>query len=618
LSDNSASLPAGYFHDQIFLFLALLNSTGMKHRFLLFFLLSSLVVFNGCQKELSFESGSGPSEGTLQDDGSGDCLPKSVAGIYVAGIALVGTTSYIEVQVNVTLPGSYSISSDTVNGIYFRGAGVFNATGLNTVRLKGNGTPLAAGIHNFVITYGTSGCTIAVTTSGSLATYTLNGGPGTCMGATPAGTYAVGIPLTASNTVTTNVDVTVIGAYSISTAPSNGITFTGSGSFTTTGPQAIVLTGTGTPVTAGSTNIPVTTGTSSCSFPVVVISAPSAATYAVNCGSAVINGTYTSGTPLGASNTVNISVNVIVAGSYTITTTATNGMVFSGSGIFAATGAQNISLTGSGTPAAAGNSTIPVTTGTAPCNFTVTVVAGAGAATFTVDCSSASPNGTYTEGLVLNATNTVDIDVNVTAAGLVSITTTATNGMTFTGSQSFSTTGVHSITLTGSGTPTADGTFSIPVSAGSTPCTFEVIVDPGAPPTDLMWKFTQGTTTYEGPTFAALVVPNPPFEAMGIIGETPSSDKSFSLNLVKSGAISTGSYSSGTLPPGASLTFLFTDNVTADLIFSALPGNSNLTVNLTIYDLVTHIAQGTFSGTVKNAANANVTITNGTFKVEIQ
>src|SRR6186713_2405773 len=116
----------------------------MKKPLLLLSLLAVIVFFNACQKELSVETGSNPSQGSLQSDVTGDCLPKTVSGIYEAGTVLNGTTNYIEVQVSVASAGSYVVYSDTVNGIFFRATGVFNATGLTTVRLKGSGTPALA------------------------------------------------------------------------------------------------------------------------------------------------------------------------------------------------------------------------------------------------------------------------------------------------------------------------------------------------------------------------------------------------------------------------------------------------------------------------------------------
>jgi len=485
----------------------------MKKCFSWVLLLSSIVLLNSCQKEYSLENGGEPSSGTLQDDVSGECLPKNVLGIYEEGVALVANDNYIEVQVDVTTPGSYSITTDLVNGMKFSANGFFNNTGLVTVKLRGSGTPIAAGIHNFIVSYDGSQCTVAVTTlpegGGDPAEFTLNATAGACVSYTLAGAYAVGVPLGSSHTVTLNVTVTTPGTYNITTTAVNGITFAGTGSLPIAGAATIQLTASGTPTTAGTTNIPVTAGTSNCGFEVPV----------------------------------------------------------------------------------------------------------AAAAAFTVDCGTAVVNGTYTEGTALGVANTVEVDVNVTTAGVVVLTGTG-NGMTFSGSATL-TVGTHTLTLTGTGTPAADGDFDIDLNGTTGTCSFTVTVEPGAPASDLKWKFNVGTTVYEGPTDIALVVPNPPLEAMNVFGETTAGDIAFNLAVLKTGAVGTGSYSSGTLPPGNSVTFMFANVATGTLVFSALPGNSNLQVNITVFNTTTGIVEGTFSGTAKDASNNNVTISNGTFKVEL-
>lgn len=94
------------------------------------------------------------------------------------------------------------------------------------------------------------------------------------------------------------------------------------------------------------------------------------------CVAPVINGTYTAGTALGASNTVELDVTVTTAGTYTITTSTSNGISFTGSGTFASAGPQTVTLSGSGTPTTAG--TAAFTPGSTGCTFTVTIVAGSG------------------------------------------------------------------------------------------------------------------------------------------------------------------------------------------------------------------------------------------------
>jgi hypothetical protein len=241
-----------------------------KH--LIYLLALSVILMNGCQKEVSFEAGKNASHGSLQDDGTGDCLPKTVNGAYVANTILAPATNTITVQVDVAKTGSYVVASDTVNGYYFRSAGVFAATGINTVTLKGNGTPISAGTNNFVISYDSSICDIAVTVlpagAGGPATFTL--AAGNCS-AVINGTYSAGTPLNAlTNTVTISVNVSVIGSYTISTTATNGMTFSATGTFASIGNQNVTLTGSGTPAANINTTIPVSAGSSSCSFVIPV------------------------------------------------------------------------------------------------------------------------------------------------------------------------------------------------------------------------------------------------------------------------------------------------------------------------------------------------------------
>ena len=248
----------------------------MKQHFLLLCLISSLIFIVACEKEKSFESGTAPSAGLLQSDASGDCFPKTVGGVFEEGKVLVADSNFIDVQVNVTKAGSYTIYTDTLNGFYFRATGTFSTTGTATVKLKGNGTPSNDGITNFTVTYTTSQCVVPVTVlpagSGSVpAEFTLAGSPDVCMNFALAGTYTVNTPMTPGNTVTINISVTTAGTYSISTPVSNGITFAGSGTLTSTGTQTIVLTATGTPLAAGPTNFQVAAGASSCTFTVDVV-----------------------------------------------------------------------------------------------------------------------------------------------------------------------------------------------------------------------------------------------------------------------------------------------------------------------------------------------------------
>lgn len=347
-------------------------------------ILASLLVLGlvivACQKENSFESGNSVSEGLLQSDVSGDCLPKNVVGTYVQGTALNGNTEYIEVTVDVTATGSYTVFSDTVNGVYFRLAGTFTALGNNVVKLRGNGTPATTGTFNFRIQYDGQECFVPVTFlpigAGGPAVFGLSGTGANCAGATIVGTYTLGVALGGSHSVTVNVNVTTIGTYSITTT-FQGMTFMASGTFTTTGPQTVVLFGSGTPTTAGVNTVPVTIGTNLCSFDITVGNAGTGTLAGApgGCTPATVAGTYTVGTALTVGNNVQIQVNVATVGTYTITTNTVTGFSFTATGTFPATGLQNITLIGSGTPTTAGNQVFTVTFGTSSCTFTIPVLA---------------------------------------------------------------------------------------------------------------------------------------------------------------------------------------------------------------------------------------------------
>jgi hypothetical protein len=114
-----------------------------------------------CQKEGSFELGQ-PSKGSLQSEVSGACLPKTVAGAFITEKALTDS-NYIEMEVNVTSTGPYTIVTDTINGYFFRATGVFGQTGINRIKLKGYGKPYTAGTDHFVVFYDSSYCLQPVT-----------------------------------------------------------------------------------------------------------------------------------------------------------------------------------------------------------------------------------------------------------------------------------------------------------------------------------------------------------------------------------------------------------------------------------------------------------------------
>lgn len=91
----------------------------------------------------------------------GNCNPATVTGIFKATKPL-GGADVVVVQVNVTTPGLYTISTTTVNGFSFAGKGVFTTAGVQNVTLYGKGTPQATQLTNFAFSNINPSCGFSV------------------------------------------------------------------------------------------------------------------------------------------------------------------------------------------------------------------------------------------------------------------------------------------------------------------------------------------------------------------------------------------------------------------------------------------------------------------------
>lgn len=479
--------------------------------------------------------------------------------------------------------------------------------------------------------------------TGGLATGTLKDSLGNCTPVSVFGMYVVDSTLNANHYVLIQANFTTAGVYRITTNFKNGFSFSDSGSVATPGPQTIKLKATGKPTRPIPTEFDVQFGTSSCKITVTVIATPGgggggAAVYTLTgsggtCSNANVQGTYTAGIPLSASNIVILPVNVTAPGTYSISTIPVNGITFAGSGSLSAAGAATITLTGSGTPANARQITIPITAGTSNCAFPVTVTSqgGGSAAAFTLvgspgPCTNANVQGTYIAGTALTGANKVTIQVNVTTAGSYTITSAPVNGMTFSRSGTFTNTGAQSVDLQGTGTPTAGGNHQFPIVAGTSGCAFTVSVNPpsgggGGIPTaaDSAWSFNQGSLFFFGPMDTAFMTLAPNVSSVLIItGSTYHTiDSLFYIHVLFPGStIQPGTYSTSN---NARFVFSFNGAVSGIPIYIAEPTTSNavMSVVITSYNSTTRIVQGTFSGNALNAAGAIVPITNGKFRATV-
>jgi len=346
-------------------------------------LLICTVLFATCHKEYSYEGGPKKNTAVYTLVGAGgSCTGSILAGTYYMGKALT-SASTVQLQVDVTTTGSYSLSTGSVNGFYFSASGNFVNTGVQNIVLTANGTPTAIGNFVFTATAG-SGCTFSVTVIKEpviMAGFTLD-----CQNADVNGNFQANSKLTNAHYVVIKVNVTAVGAYAISTDTLDGIYFSAAGVFSSTGSKSVTLNGSGTPDLARNLVFTPKGNGSSCTFKITVTNSQPLAVYVLESGSgnpspciSTVSGNYVTNTPLSSSNTVLMSVFVTAKGYFTIATATVNGMTFAYSGEFTILGAQKIILQGSGTPAAKGIfSLLPEIVGPHPlggqiCGFNVTV-----------------------------------------------------------------------------------------------------------------------------------------------------------------------------------------------------------------------------------------------------
>lgn len=123
----------------------------------------------GCSFKIDFTA-TGSTSGTASFTLNGspaDCIAPIINGNYLQGVPLNGSDSVI-INATVTTIGSYIITTNTVNGMFFTTNGTFTTTGAQTITLIGTGTPLTTGSFNFIP--GTNGCLFKVTAAQSIVT----------------------------------------------------------------------------------------------------------------------------------------------------------------------------------------------------------------------------------------------------------------------------------------------------------------------------------------------------------------------------------------------------------------------------------------------------------------
>lgn len=126
------------------------------------FCIGFALMLSSCTKEYSQENGGkvvigeGTAEGTLSGAPS-NCSNIQLLGAYAASLPTDSSDKVI-IEMNFTKAGTYNISTDTLNGIYFSNSGTVSTTGTTSITLFANGTPTGTGAFIYTVKFKGSAC----------------------------------------------------------------------------------------------------------------------------------------------------------------------------------------------------------------------------------------------------------------------------------------------------------------------------------------------------------------------------------------------------------------------------------------------------------------------------
>src|SRR5436190_8213775 len=115
---------------------------------------------SSCDVRVTVLSSSNTASFTLRG-APGLCMKDSIIGSYVRGSAL-DTGNHVLISVDVTVPGTYTISTGVVNGYSFSSSGSFASIGVQTIDLTASGLPINAGTDIFTVNTGSSSCSFSI------------------------------------------------------------------------------------------------------------------------------------------------------------------------------------------------------------------------------------------------------------------------------------------------------------------------------------------------------------------------------------------------------------------------------------------------------------------------
>jgi hypothetical protein len=398
--------------------------------------------------------------------------PSSSTGTMLIGVRVSGVTQII--TANVTTAGTYTITTNSANGVTFAASGTFTNTGSQNIILTAIGTPITTGTFTF-----TSNTTPDITFTRKIISTSTNGTSiiSRINGYVFNGNMFIGVPIE-EGTVFQRiiVNTSVSGDYNIFTQPINGVTFSGSGNLTAGDNNIIDLFASGTPTNAGDQFYNTNTSSPNISFWTYVIHPSTNGNGVVS--SYVLKsslGTLYRGAYQYGENKEIITANVTSPGSnntYNISTNTANGITFQGSGALITGPNKDITLTAIGTPIAEGTFTYTINTNPSV-TFTRTTVYTHPSSNGTAEITSITGLLDYASGNLYSGvpieTNDFDkkilLSVNLNKGGTFNLSSSA-NGITFRSYGTLPNGGPHQIVHVAQGTPTIAGTntFNLNIS----------------------------------------------------------------------------------------------------------------------------------------------------------
>lgn len=138
----------------------------MKIKSINFFFLFVIIFFLfSCEKEYSSENniGTSASSGTSSFTFVGansTCISPVINSFYTVRTP-TNINNTVQLNVKVSVKGTYAISTPTINGISFTANGTFNNLGIQPIVFKAKGTPVVRG--KFPYSPGSNGCSFSIT-----------------------------------------------------------------------------------------------------------------------------------------------------------------------------------------------------------------------------------------------------------------------------------------------------------------------------------------------------------------------------------------------------------------------------------------------------------------------